>query len=88
MLCVAGVLIAAGYVLMALTRPGWLVVCYPVGNVVTSFGVVVANILQVSFQQSATPERLRGRVNATMRFLIFGVAPPVRRMRTLPQTVH
>lgn len=33
------------------------------------------NVLQVSFQQAATPEGLRGRVNATMKFLTFGVAP-------------
>ncbi|TNC28479.1 MFS transporter [Amycolatopsis alkalitolerans] len=75
LLWVSGVLIAAGYVLMALTRPGWAVACYPVGNFVTSFGIVVANILQVSYEQAVTPERLRGRVTATTRFLIFGTAP-------------
>ncbi|WP_236789954.1 hypothetical protein [Amycolatopsis sp. GM8] len=70
MLWLTGVLIAGGYVLMALTRSGWAIACYPVGNFVTTFGVVVANILQISFQQAVTPERLG--------------SSPLRRMRALP----
>ncbi|WP_435157871.1 MFS transporter [Amycolatopsis sacchari] len=75
LLWVMGVLIALGYTAMALASPGWLVACYPVGNFVTAFAITVSNIVQVSFQQGATPERLRGRVTATMRFVTFGVAP-------------
>jgi hypothetical protein len=36
---------------------------------------VVYNITQVSFRQGLTPERLLGRMNATMRFLVWGTMP-------------
>lgn len=39
------------------------------------FGVVVYNIQQVSLRQTITPERLQGRMNATMRFLVWGTIP-------------
>lgn len=37
--------------------------------------VAVHNITQVSFRQGITPHRLLGRMNATMRFLVWGVTP-------------
>jgi predicted MFS family arabinose efflux permease len=36
---------------------------------------VVYNIQQVSLRQTITPERLQGRMNATMRFLVWGTIP-------------
>ncbi|WP_304047945.1 MFS transporter [Jatrophihabitans endophyticus] len=36
---------------------------------------VVYNITQVSFRQGLTPPRLLGRMNATMRFLVWGTMP-------------
>lgn len=41
----------------------------------SGFGGVVYNIQQVSLRQSITPERLQGRMNATMRFLVWGTMP-------------
>jgi MFS family permease len=38
-------------------------------------GVVVYNVTQLSFRQAATPEELLGRMNATMRFLVWGTMP-------------
>ncbi|GAA2203977.1 MFS transporter [Nonomuraea monospora] len=38
-------------------------------------GVVVYNVTQLSFRQAATPEALLGRMNATMRFLVWGTMP-------------
>jgi MFS family permease len=43
--------------------------------VLTSFGSVVYNITQVSFRQTITPERLQGRMNAVMRFVVWGTIP-------------
>jgi MFS family permease len=40
-----------------------------------SAGVVVYNVTQVSFRQALCPERLLGRMNATMRFLVWGTMP-------------
>lgn len=45
------------------------------GGVVGSFGSIVYGINQVSLRQSVTPERLHGRMNATMKFLVIGATP-------------
>jgi MFS family permease len=39
------------------------------------FGSVVYNVNQVSFRQAITPERMQGRMNATMRFIVWGTIP-------------
>ena len=36
---------------------------------------MVYNINQVSLRQSITPERMQGRMNATMRFIVWGTMP-------------
>lgn len=36
---------------------------------------VVYNITQVSLRQAITPDRLLGRMNATMRFIVWGIMP-------------
>ncbi|MGR6916211.1 MFS transporter [[Actinomadura] parvosata] len=49
-----------------------LVVVYEFCN---GAGVVIYNVTQLSFRQAATPEALLGRMNATMRFLVWGTMP-------------
>lgn len=44
-------------------------------QVVMWMGVVVYNITQVSFRQGLCPPDLLGRMNATMRFLVWGTMP-------------
>jgi MFS family permease len=61
--------------LVAIMQPGWLLWLGAFGFGVTMFGGVVYNIAQVSFRQGLTPERLLGRMNATMRFLVWGTMP-------------
>jgi predicted MFS family arabinose efflux permease len=39
------------------------------------FGNVVYNVNQVSLRQAITPNRLLGRMNASMRFLVWGTIP-------------
>ncbi len=41
----------------------------------TGFGSVVYNVNQVSFRQRLCPPELLGRMNASMRFLVWGVMP-------------
>ena len=36
---------------------------------------VIYNVTQISFRQAITPERLQGRMNAVMRFLVWGTIP-------------
>ena len=42
---------------------------------VTQFGGVAYNIGQVSLRQAITPERLQGRMNAAMRWIVWGTIP-------------
>lgn len=42
---------------------------------VASFTVLLYNIVQVSFRQRITPKRLLGRMNASVRFCVWGVMP-------------
>jgi len=41
----------------------------------TSWAVLLYNITQVSFRQRITPARLLGRMNASIRFCVWGVMP-------------
>jgi MFS family permease len=45
------------------------------GMAAASFGNVVYNITQVSLRQAITPERLQGRMNAGMRWIVWGTIP-------------
>ncbi len=56
-------------------RPGWSLWVAAALFSLCSIGVVVYNVTQVSFRQGLTPERLLGRMNATMRFLVWGPMP-------------
>jgi MFS family permease len=42
---------------------------------VTQFGGVGYNITQISLRQAITPERLQGRMNAAMRWIVWGTIP-------------
>ncbi|WP_151524643.1 MFS transporter [Serinicoccus kebangsaanensis] len=46
-----------------------------VGNLLISWGVVVYNVVQVSFRQRLCPKPLLGRMNASIRFLVWGPMP-------------
>jgi MFS family permease len=40
-----------------------------------SFGGVIYNVSQGSYRQAITPHRMQGRMNATMRFVVWGTLP-------------
>jgi MFS family permease len=42
---------------------------------IIGFGVVVYNVTQGSYRQAITPERMQGRMNSVMRFVVWGVMP-------------
>jgi MFS family permease len=44
-------------------------------GLIFGFSVVVYNITQVSLRQAITPERIQGRMNSVMRFLVWGTIP-------------
>ena len=71
----AGIFATAGGILIPLTRPGTGLLLFAGGFFANAFGAVLYNINQVSFRQRLCPERLLGRMNASMRFVVWGVLP-------------
>lgn len=70
------IVLAAPFTLaVPLVQRGWLLWMVAASWSVVSFAVVVYNITQVSFRQALCPERLLGRMNATIRFLVWGTMP-------------
>jgi predicted MFS family arabinose efflux permease len=61
--------------LLPLAQPGWRLWAAAAGQIVFSAGVVVYNVNQLSFRQGLTPDHLLGRMNATMRFFVWGTMP-------------
>ncbi|HEX5172740.1 MAG TPA: MFS transporter [Gaiellaceae bacterium] len=45
------------------------------GQAIFGLGAVAYNITQVSLRQAITPERLQGRMNAAMRWIVWGTIP-------------
>jgi MFS family permease len=45
------------------------------GGILVGFGVVAYNITQGSFRQAICPERMQGRMNSVIRFLVWGTMP-------------
>jgi MFS family permease len=64
---------------LALVQPflhrNWTLGLFVVAETGFSAGVVIYNVTQVSFRQRLCPEHLLGRMNATMRFLVWGTMP-------------
>lgn len=61
--------------LVPLAQADWRVAFIVIGDVMTGYGVVAYNIAQVSFRQAICPHRLLGRMNASIRFLVWGTLP-------------
>jgi MFS family permease len=53
----------------------WTLGLFVLAWIVVSAKVVIYNVTQVSLRQTVCPERLLGRVNATMRFFVWGIMP-------------
>ena len=53
----------------------WSLLAIMAGQFISFIGVVVYNVNQVSLRQAIVPIRLQGRMNATMRFLVWGTIP-------------
>jgi MFS family permease len=61
--------------LAALSEPGWSVLLYPFGYAFSFFAAVVYNVAQLSYRQAVTPSRLMGRMNAAVRWIVWGTMP-------------
>jgi MFS family permease len=61
--------------LIPLAAPGWRIAAFPVGMAFFSFSAVVYNVAQVSYRQAICPPRLLGRMNAAVRWVVWGTLP-------------
>jgi MFS family permease len=64
-----------GILVTPLAMYGYPIVILAAGQLVTGALVAIYNINQVSLRQAITPDRLQGRMNATMRTIVWGTIP-------------
>jgi MFS family permease len=58
-----------------LAQPGWWVVLVVISIAIGELGQIIYAITNVSLRQRLCPDRMLGRVNATMRVVIMGLFP-------------
>jgi len=66
---------SAPQVIAALAFRGWGVLLFPLGYAAMWFGVVVYNVAQLSYRQLICPPQLMGRMNAAVRWIVWGTMP-------------
>lgn len=54
---------------------GWGTMLFVIPWFIVNYGLLVYNVAQVSFRQRVCPPEMMSRMNATVRFLIWGVLP-------------
>ena len=59
----------------AFAQPGWWTLLIVLGIAAGEFGQIVYAITQVSVRQQVCPDRILGRVNATMQVVVMGLFP-------------
>lgn len=72
---VSALLTGCAFLPAIFVTPSTAVPILAVAYFVMSFSNVVYNVNQVSLRQAITPLRAQGRMNATMRFAVWGVIP-------------
>lgn len=66
---------SAPQVIAAAAWQGWGVLLFPLGWGIAGFAFMVYNIAQVSYRQAVTPPELMGRMNAAVRWIVWGTMP-------------
>jgi MFS family permease len=61
--------------LVPLAEPGWRISALVAGLASFGFSAVVYNVAQVSYRQAICPPRLLGRMNAAVRWVVWGTLP-------------
>ena len=61
--------------IIPLAEPGWRVWVFVVGLAAAWFSGMVYNVAQVSYRQAICPPRLLGRMNAAVRWVVWGTLP-------------
>jgi MFS family permease len=61
--------------LIPLARPGWGTLLFAAGNIAFSLSALLYNSAQVSYRQRICPPELLGRMNASVRWIVWGTLP-------------
>ncbi|MFN2483836.1 MAG: MFS transporter [Candidatus Limnocylindria bacterium] len=69
------IVFAPSLLLIAIAPKETFVPFFVASGLLGGFGSVIYNVTQVSFRQAITPQRMQGRMNATMRFIVWGTIP-------------
>ncbi len=62
-------------IVLPLTAPGWRLIFFPIAGAGLTFTAVVYNIAQLSYRQLICPPELLGRMNAAIRWIVWGTLP-------------
>jgi MFS family permease len=71
----SSILFSIGAIAFPLAKSSAAIPILFVATLVIGFGGMVYNIAQVSYRQAICPERMQGRMNATMRWIVWGTIP-------------
>jgi MFS family permease len=71
----ASLLVTSPFMLLMPLAEEQTIALYAVGATIGGFGLSVFNVTQITLRQTLCPEHLLGRMNATMRFLMWSVIP-------------
>ncbi|MGH3938336.1 MAG: MFS transporter [Pseudonocardiaceae bacterium] len=74
-ICASVAMVGVAGLVAPFVHRGWTFVLLLVAQFMFGVGVVIYNITQVSFRQRLCPPALLGRMNATIRFVVFGTIP-------------
>ena len=66
---------APGLLLVPLAPKGLAVPFFVASGLIVGFAIVLYNVTAISLMQAITPDRMLGRMNASRRFLVWGVIP-------------
>ncbi|WP_086838137.1 MFS transporter [Amycolatopsis kentuckyensis] len=64
-----------GHLMFPLAAPDWRLGLAGFGAALGWFGIIIYNVASVSYRQAICPDRLLGRMNASVRFVVWGVIP-------------
>ncbi|MFI7126549.1 MFS transporter [Nonomuraea sp. NPDC050153] len=61
--------------LLPMTQADWRVACFAITSIGLTWSATLMNVGQITYRQTVTPEHLLGRVNASARFVTWGIMP-------------
>jgi MFS family permease len=61
--------------ILPLAQPGWKVTLFVLGYAAEAFACSIFGAAQLAYRQSVCPPEMRGRMNAAIRWIIWGVLP-------------